>query len=112
MSRKAGLSKQAYEPLKEGEEIRLAAFPPAELIAEGAAPLAVAATVTISLASDLIPAAVSIVAEKALPNVTGPLLDSCGNFIGFSSQQISFPNRIFAAQAKLTRPYCRNVRCN
>lgn len=66
--------------LSDGDEIRLAAFPPAEQIAEGAQPLDAAATVTVFGGNR--PPAVS--GDTPLPNVTGPLLDSCGNVVAFS----------------------------
>ena len=67
-------------PLQDGDEIRLSAFPPAELIAEGAAPLDITATVSILSEN----ARVVIAGQAALPNVTGPLLDDCGNLAGYS----------------------------
>ena len=63
-----------------GSAIHLRAFPPAEQIAEGAAPVHVTARV----------AAVgergqwSFEDDDGLPNVTGPLLDDCGNLVGYS----------------------------
>lgn len=73
-------------PLADGDEVRLAAFPPAELIAQGAAPVSEVTQVSISqsLAEDGGKAMV-VETAKALPNVTGPLLDRCGNLAGFSS---------------------------
>jgi len=64
----------------DGDEIRLRAFPPAEQIAEGAAPLDRAATITV-FGENTDPA---LTGDAALPNVTGPLLDRCGNVVGFS----------------------------
>jgi hypothetical protein len=75
--------------LADGENIRLAAFPPAEQIAQGAAPVWVETQVSVT--SDASPAGgeaqsrAFFAAGKALPNVSGPLLDGCGNLIGFSS---------------------------
>lgn len=66
--------------LSDGEEVRLTAFPPAEQIAEGAQPLDAAATVTVFGGNR--PPAVS--GDTPLPNVTGPLLDACGNVVAFS----------------------------
>lgn len=57
--------------------VRLAAFPPAEQIAEGAAPLWAAAR------AEQLPTAPAG-APGPLPNVSGPLLDRCGNLAGFS----------------------------
>jgi len=79
----------AAAPLKSGDAIRLAAFPPAEQISQGAAPLLVAAEVALAVvpagqASEA-PVMISIVAGKELPNVSGPLLDVCGNLVGWSS---------------------------
>jgi len=68
-------------PLKDGDPVRLSAFPPAEMIAEGAAPLDIAATVAI-LGEN---AQLVIAGQAALPNVTGPLLDDCGNLAGYST---------------------------
>jgi len=67
-------------PLQDGDEIRLSAFPPAELIAEGAAPLDMTATVSI-LGEN---ARIAITGQAAFPNVTGPLLDDCGDLAGYS----------------------------
>jgi hypothetical protein len=64
----------------DGDEVRLRAFPPAEQMAEGAAPLDRAATITVFGAS----AEPALTGDSALPNVTGPLLDRCGNVVGFS----------------------------
>lgn len=66
--------------LEDGAQVHLAAFPPAEQIAEGAAPLNTAATVVV-LGENGIPA---ISGETQLPNVTGVLLDDCGNLAGMS----------------------------
>ncbi len=76
-------------PLADGEDIRLAAFPPAEQIAQGAAPVWVETQVTVT--TDTAPTGgeaqlrAFFAAGKTLPNVSGPLLDGCGNLIGFSS---------------------------
>ena len=70
----------ADEPLEDGKQVHLAAFPPAEQIAEGAAPLHSAATVVVFGESGT-PA---VSGETPLPNVTGPLLDQCGNFVAYS----------------------------
>ena len=66
--------------LQDGDTVRLTAFPPAEQIAEGAQPLDIATTVTV-LGENRAPA---ISGETPLPNVTGPLLDACGNVEAFS----------------------------
>jgi hypothetical protein len=79
-----GLGRQgasiAFKPLEDGDELRLAAFPPAELIAEGKPPLNVTASVAVFKENGK-PA---ISGDTPLPNVTGPLLDSCGDLAGFS----------------------------
>jgi len=64
----------------DGDPVSLVAFPPAEQIAEGAQPLDQAATLTV-FGSTADPAVSS---ESPLPNVTGPLLDSCGNVVALS----------------------------
>lgn len=70
----------ANTALQDGAQVRLVAFPPAEQIAEGAQPLEVATTVTV-FGENGIPA---VSGETPLPNVTGPLLDDCGNVTAFS----------------------------
>lgn len=78
-----------------GSEILLAAFPPAEQIAEGEPPLSIPATVMV-FGENGMP---SIPAETALPNVTGALVDACGNLVGVSladnvqSMQVSTSTR-------------------
>jgi hypothetical protein len=64
----------------DGDTVRLRAFPPAEEIAEGAAPVEASATIVLLTESDT----PSIAAATPLPNVTGPLLDACGNLVGLS----------------------------
>jgi hypothetical protein len=64
----------------DGDTIRLQAFPPAEQIAEGEPPVQQAATIGL-LAESGTP---SVTAATPLPNVTGPLLDACGNLAGVS----------------------------
>ncbi|MBT8051799.1 MAG: FHA domain-containing protein [Gammaproteobacteria bacterium] len=66
--------------MSDGDPVRLRAFPPAEQIVEGAAPLDVAATVTV-FGENAEPA---VSGDNSLPNVTGPLLDACGNVAAFS----------------------------
>lgn len=70
----------AASPAADGDTVSLAAFPPAEEIAEGAAPLHRPATVTVPAESGM----PVITADSNLPNVTGALLDGCGNLAGFS----------------------------
>ena len=67
--------------LTDGSEVRLSAFPPAEMIAQGAPPLDIPATVTI-LSENGRP---GISGQSPLPNVTGALLDECGMLAGYSS---------------------------
>jgi len=64
----------------DGDPVSLVAFPPAEQIAEGAQPLDEAATLTVFSSS----ADPAVSGETPLPNVTGPLLDSCGNVVALS----------------------------
>jgi len=64
----------------EGSSLRLRAFPPAEQIAEGALPIDARTTVT-RLAENETPAPAG---DAPLPNVTGALLDECGNLAGIS----------------------------
>ena len=68
-------------PLTDGSEVRFSAFPPAEMIAEGAPPLDIPVTVTIPVENGK--PVISV--ENPLPNVTGPLLDDCGQLAGYSS---------------------------
>jgi hypothetical protein len=70
----------APDALKDGSRITLRAFPPAELIADGAPPVNAAAAISVFPESD-IPA---LAAGNSLPNVTGALLDECGNLAGLS----------------------------
>jgi len=70
----------AGELLKTGDTVVLTAFPPAELIAKGEPPLAVSAPVVV-FGENGMP---SFSSETQLPNVTGALVDSCGNLAGVS----------------------------
>ena len=66
---------------EDGDEVRLAAFPPAEKIAEGGAqPLDIPTTLTV-FGENTNPA---VSGEAPVPNVSGPLLDECGNVVAFS----------------------------
>ena len=67
--------------LEDGQSVRLSAFPPAELIAEGKAPLDI--TVSISVPSENGKPRIS--GENPLPNVSGALVDECGNLAGYSA---------------------------
>jgi hypothetical protein len=66
--------------LMQGDEVWLTAFPPAELIAEGKPPLNMSATVDVFSENNR----PSLSSESTLPNVTGALVDSCGNLVGVS----------------------------
>jgi hypothetical protein len=70
----------AAEPPAGGHTVRLQAFPPAEQIAEGAPPIEQAAGVILPDGSG----SPAIAPTTPLPNVTGPLLDDCGNLAGIS----------------------------
>jgi len=70
----------AATPLQQDDAVLLAAFPPAEQIAEGKAPLSIQATVDVFSENNR----PSIQDESGLPNVTGALVDSCGNLVGVS----------------------------
>ncbi|MGH8036062.1 MAG: hypothetical protein ACREO9_12610, partial [Lysobacterales bacterium] len=77
----------ASPPLS-GDTIHLAAFPPAEQISQGMAPLWEVAELILNPALAVPGVAVQPgIAVAGLPNVTGPLLDACGNFAGFSSAE-------------------------
>jgi hypothetical protein len=66
--------------LTDGSRVTLRAFPPAELIADGAPPVNVETMISVFPESD-VPA---LAAGSSLPNVTGALLDECGNLAGLS----------------------------
>ena len=70
----------ADEALADGMRVELTAFPPAERIAEGDPPLHQAATLVVFGAN----ASPAVSGETPLPNVTGPLLDACGNVVAYS----------------------------
>jgi len=67
--------------LAHGSSIRLQAFPPAELIEQGAPPLDVSATVEILPENNK----ATFSGDTPLPNVTGPLLDACDRLTGYST---------------------------
>ncbi len=79
-----GLSRRsapfAADALEDGNPVQLNAFPPAEQIAQGEPPLKIPASVEVYKESG-VPA---VSGETPLPNVTGPLLDRCGNLAGVS----------------------------
>ena len=79
-----GLKRQgvtlAAMPLKEGDPVVLTAFPPAEQIAQGEPPLSIPASVVVFSENGR----PSISSEVELPNVTGALVDNCGNLVGIS----------------------------
>lgn len=69
------------ESLEDGGRVWLHAYPPAELIAEGKPPVDVETTI-------VVPAETGqphVSGETPLPNVTGALVDDCGNLAGYSS---------------------------
>ncbi|MGD8927785.1 MAG: FHA domain-containing protein [Lysobacterales bacterium] len=70
----------APQPPGANDELWLTAFPPAESIARGEAPIRTAARVVVYAENGKI----SISAETPLPNVTGPLLDQCGDLVAVS----------------------------
>lgn len=71
-------------PLQAGDTVYLAAYPPAEEISRGMAPLWQAAVLNATPGTS---AASTRVSVSGLPNVTGPLVDACGNFAAFSSAE-------------------------
>jgi len=76
--RPPSLSSQSLQP---GEILHLAAFPPAEQIAQGSQPL----WKETQIADDSTGSVPVLSADKLPPNVTGPLLDACGNLVGFNA---------------------------
>ena len=68
-------------PLEDAARVRLSAFPPAELIAEGKPPLDIETTVRIPDENGR----PLVSGEAPLPNVSGALVDDCGNLAGYSS---------------------------
>jgi hypothetical protein len=77
--RRQGAPLAAASPA-DNAKLTLRAFPPAEQIAEGVAPLNVTTTIRIAAESET----PILSADAALPNVTGALLDECGNLVGIS----------------------------
>jgi len=77
--KRPGVTLSAGDP-EEGSEVVLTAFPPAEQIAEGKPPLSIPASIVL-FAETGNPA---ISGETKLPNVTGGLVDACGNLVGIS----------------------------
>ncbi len=77
--RRKGVTLAAGLPA-EGSEVTLTAFPPAEQIAKGEPPLSVKAKIVFF--EETGNPAVS--GETRLPNVTGGLVDACGNLVGVS----------------------------
>jgi hypothetical protein len=71
----------SVENLADGNPVRLHAFPPAELIEQGAPPVDEPATIFVHPENG----ATSISVDTPLPNVSGPLLDACGNLTGYST---------------------------
>ncbi len=77
--RRKGVTLAAGLPV-EGSEVTLKAFPPAEQIAKGEPPLSINAKIVFFEETGN-PA---IFGETRLPNVTGGLVDACGNLVGVS----------------------------
>jgi len=71
------LSQKAFEP---EEIIHLSAFPPADKLAEGAEPLWMPVKL---LRSDPV-SGLSISSETPLPNVSGAMIDNCGQLVGLN----------------------------
>ncbi len=71
-------------PVVDGAEVHLAAFPPAEAIAAGAAPVLASASLQTAPGSGAGGTQLSLAAGSSLPNVTGALLDRCGQLLGFA----------------------------
>ena len=71
----------AADELADGSSVRLQAFPPAEMIEQGAPPLDVSATIYHPPESSN----TTFSNETLLPNVTGPIIDECGRLTGYSS---------------------------
>jgi len=67
--------------LADGSSVRLQAFPPAEMIEQGAPPLDVSATIYLLPENNK----ATLSGDTPLPNVTGPILDACGRLTGYSS---------------------------
>ena len=59
---------------------RMAAFPPADKMADGAEPLWVAVKLTTNNSTG----GFSVSAETPLPNTTGPIIDNCGYLVGLN----------------------------
>ncbi len=80
----AGLTRSAIilsdSPLSPEQVYHLAAFPPAEKMAEGAEPLWLAVRLTPHAAGN----GYSVSAETPLPNITGPIVDQCGYLVGIN----------------------------
>jgi outer membrane biosynthesis protein TonB len=68
------------ERLSPDGSVRLAAYPPAERIAEGDPPVRIETSIVIAGETGQ----PVLARQESLPNVTGALLDSCGNLVGVS----------------------------
>jgi hypothetical protein len=68
-------------PLQDGDRVRLHAFPPAELIAQGEPPIDIETTVSVPGENGR----PLLSGETPLPNVSGALVDECGHLAGYSS---------------------------
>jgi len=80
-SLKRNAARFAAGDLADGSSVRLQAFPPAEMIEQGAPPLDVSATIYHPPESNN----ATFSNETLLPNVTGPIIDECGRLTGYSS---------------------------
>jgi len=69
------------EELADGSTVHLQAFPPAELIEQGASPLDISTTIYTSPENNQ----ATLSDDTPLPNVSGPILDECGRLAGYSS---------------------------
>jgi pSer/pThr/pTyr-binding forkhead associated (FHA) protein len=73
--------KLSADSLADGSAVSLFAFPPAELIAQGEPPLNIPAQIALLDESGK----TTISGRTPLPNVSGALVDSCGNLVGISA---------------------------
>ncbi len=77
-----GLSRPAarvtFNTPERDHELRLAAFPPAEMLADGALPF----WIPVNVAGKVTGENQALLPGSAVPNLTGPLLDLCGQWSG------------------------------
>lgn len=67
-----------FNPPPGDHEVRLAAWPPADMMAAGALPF----WVPVNVRGKLVDQPQSLVAGATVPNLTGPLIDLCGHWAG------------------------------